>query len=119
MRGAIFEVALDQTHPLAYGYRRNKVSFFKSNRVFMEKSKNPYATPFYYESKPLMAGWASRENLDMMKNTAAVIVNAVGSGRVINIAENPNFRALWLGGTKLFMNSIFFGKIISAASARL
>jgi hypothetical protein len=42
----------------------------------------------------------------------------VGTGRVINIADNPNFRAFWLGGAKLFMNAIFFGRIIDAASAR-
>jgi hypothetical protein len=42
----------------------------------------------------------------------------VGNGRVINIADNPNFRAFWLGGSKLFMNAIFFGRIIDAASAR-
>ena len=84
----------------------------------MEKSKNPYATPFYYGSKPLQSGWVSKENLDAIKNSAAVIVNTVGNGRVINIADNPNFRAFWLGGSKLFMNAIFFGRIIDAASAR-
>jgi len=84
----------------------------------MEKSRNPYATPFFYGAKPLQSGWVSRENADVIKNSAAVVVNALGEGRIINIADNPNFRAFWLGGTKLFMNSIFFGKIIDAASAR-
>jgi hypothetical protein len=36
------------------------------------------------------------------KNSAAVVVNTVGNGRVINIADNPNFRAFWLGGSKLY-----------------
>jgi hypothetical protein len=84
----------------------------------MEKSRNPYATPFYYGRAPLQSGWISRENGEMVKQSAAVIVNTVGSGRVINISENPNFRAFWLGGTKLFMNAIFFGRIIDAASGR-
>jgi hypothetical protein len=84
----------------------------------MEKSKNPYATPFYYGAKPLQSGWVSKENGDAIRNSAAVIVNTVGDGRVINIADNPNFRAFWLGGTKLFMNAIFFGRIIDAASGR-
>ena len=84
----------------------------------MEKSKNPYATPFYYGSKPLQSGWVSKENADVIKNSAAVIVNTVGSGRVINIADNPNFRAFWLGGNKLFMNAIFFGRNIDAGSGR-
>jgi hypothetical protein len=116
--GAIFGADADLAHPLAYGYNQKTISLFKANKVFMEKSKNPYATPFYYGNKPLQSGWVSRENMDAIKNSAAVIVNTVGTGRVINIADNPNFRAFWLGGTKLFMNAIFFGRIIDAASAR-
>ncbi len=118
IQGAIFGAEADLTHPLAYGYHQKTVSLFKGNRIFMEKSKNPYATPFYYGSKPLQSGWVSKENGDAIQNSAAVLVNTVGAGRVINIADNPNFRAFWLGGTKLFMNAIFFGRIIDAASGR-
>ena len=116
--GAIFGADVDLAHPLAYGYNQKTVSLFKANKVFMEKSKNPYATPFYYGSKSLQSGWVSQENYTAIKNSAAVIVNTVGNGRVINIADNPNFRAFWLGGSKLFMNAIFFGKIIDAATGR-
>jgi len=116
--GAIFGAEVDLAHPLAYGYNQKTVSLFKANKVYMEKSKNPYATPFYYGSKPLQSGWVSKENMDAIKNSAAVIVNSIGNGRVISIADNPNFRAFWLGGSKLFMNAIFFGRIIDAASAR-
>lgn len=118
MSGAIFGADVDLTHPLAYGYTKPTLSLFKANKVFMEKSKNPYATPFYYSDNPLQSGWVSKANLNAIKNSAAVIVNTVGSGRVINIADNPNFRAFWLGGTRLFMNAIFFGKVIDAASGR-
>jgi len=118
MSGAIFGAEADLSHPLAYGYNQQIVSLFKANRVFMEKSKNPFATPFYYGARPLQSGWLSKENSDAVKNSAAVVVNTVGSGRVISIADNPNFRAFWLGGTKLFMNAIFFGRNIDAASGR-
>lgn len=118
MSGAIFGAEVDLSHPLAYGYNQKNVSLFKANRVFLEKSKNPFATPFYYGSQPLQSGWLSKENADAVKNSAAVVVNTVGGGRVINIADNPNFRAFWLGGTKLFMNAIFFGRIVDAASGR-
>ncbi len=116
--GAIFGAEADLTHPLAFGYSQKTVSLFKANKVFMEKSKNPYATPFMYGSKSMQSGWVSRENGEAIKNSAAVIVNTVGNGRVINIADNPNLRAFWLGGAKLFMNAIFFGRIIDAASGR-
>ncbi|MBN8688343.1 MAG: zinc carboxypeptidase [Chitinophagales bacterium] len=116
--GAIFGAEADLTHPLAFGYTQKTVSLFKANKVFMEKSKNPYATPFFYGPRSMQSGWVSRENGEAIKNSAAVIVNTVGNGRVINIADNPNLRAFWLGGTKLFMNAIFFGRIIDAASGR-
>ena len=107
MNGAIFEANIDNTHPLAYGYNTKTVSMFKANKVFMEKSKNPYATPFYFGSSPLQSGYLSAENLGAIKNSASVIVNTVGSGRIINIGDDPNFRGFWLGGTKLMMNAIF------------
>jgi hypothetical protein len=118
MSGAIFRADVDLSHPLAYGYTHPYVSLFKANRVFMDKSKNPFGTPFYYKSSPLESGWLSRENYEAVKNSAAVVVNASGSGRIISIADNPNLRAFWLGGSKLMMNAIFFGRIIDAASAR-
>jgi hypothetical protein len=118
MSGAIFGADADLTHPLAYGYNEKNISFFKANRMFMEKSKNPFGSPFFYTGNALQSGWVSKENTEAIKNAAAVIVNAVGAGRIINIDNNPNFRAFWLGGTKLMMNAIFFGKIIDAASAR-
>jgi hypothetical protein len=118
MSGAIFRAEADLSHPLAYGYSYPWVSLFKANKVFLEKSKNPYATPFYYTSAPLQSGWLSRENYEGVKNSAAVVVSTMGSGRVISIADNPNLRAFWLGGTKLMMNALFFGRIIDAASAR-
>ncbi|HEY0057659.1 MAG TPA: M14 metallopeptidase family protein [Flavisolibacter sp.] len=117
MRGAIFGAIADLTHPLAYGYSSPLVSMFKANKVYMEKSKNPFATPFIYGESPLQSGWLSRQNKEAVKSAAAVVVSGVGSGRVISIADNPNFRAFWLGGTKLMMNALFFSKAIDTSSA--
>ncbi|ULQ57238.1 M14 family metallopeptidase [Flavihumibacter rivuli] len=116
--GAIFRASMDLTHPLAYGYNQPYVDLFKAGKNFPEKSKNPYATPFAYGEKPLQSGYISKENYAAIKNSAAVIVNTVGSGRVISIADNPNFRAFWLGGNKLLMNAIFFGRNIDPGSGR-
>ncbi len=115
--GVILGAEMDLTHPLAFGYSTDKISLFKSNRVFMEKSKNAYATPLMYEKDPLQSGWVSRENTEAIRNSAAVVIQTLGQGRIIHISDNPNFRAFWLGGTKLFMNAIFFGRSIDAASA--
>ncbi len=111
MRGAIFRAEADLSHPLAYGYTKPYISTFKANKVFMERSKNPFATPFYYKDAPLQSGWLSRQNKDATKGSAAVVVSGLGSGKVVSIADNPNLRGFWLGGSKLMMNALFFGKI--------
>ena len=118
MNGAIFRAAIDLSHPLAYGYYYPFVDLFKANAVYPERNKNPYSNPLVYGEKPLQSGFVTKENYDAIKNSAAVLVNTLGNGRVISIADNPNFRAFWLGGTKLFMNAIFFGRIIEPGSGK-
>jgi hypothetical protein len=117
MNGAIFRADIDTTHPLCFGYPQPYVDLFKTNSVFLQPSRNPFASPVRYGTNPLQSGFITAQNYDALKGTASVVVQTVGSGRVIHMADNPNFRAFWLGGMKLFMNSLFFGKIIAAGSA--
>jgi hypothetical protein len=117
--GSIFRANVDLTHPLAYGLNYPYVDLFKVGKNFPLKSKNAYATPYFYGDKPLQSGYISKENYEAIKNSAAVVVSALGSGRVISIADNPNFRGFWLGANKLMMNAVFFGKTIDPASARV
>jgi hypothetical protein len=85
--------------------------------VFLQIPKKPFACPMTYGSAPLQAGYITQQNYAALKNSAAVVVQSVGSGKVIAMADNPNFRAFWLGGSKLFVNALFFGSLISAGSA--
>ena len=116
--GGIFRAAIDTTHPLFYGYSHPYLDLFKVGKTFPEKIKNPYANPARYGDAPLQSGYISRENYMAIKNSAAVLVTGLGTGRVISIADNPNFRGFWLGGTKLMLNSLFFGRIIDTGRGR-
>lgn len=116
--GAIFEASVDVTHPLLYGYDRPTLSIFKSNNIFMEKSKNPYANPVTFGNSPLQSGYISKQNYTQVKNSSVAGVSALGSGRVIGFTDNLCFRAFWLGTNKLFTNAIFYGPTISSGSAR-
>jgi hypothetical protein len=33
------------------------------------------------------------------------------------MVDNPNFRAIWYGTNKLFLNAIFFGQVIEGGTA--
>ena len=60
-----------------------------------------------------MAGYCSDENVEKMKGTAALVVHPMGRGRVILIADNPNFRGFWHGPARVFLNAIYFGAFVN------
>ena len=110
--GAIFEVDLDITHPIAYGYHSRKLPVYKNNGIFISPSKSRFSTVAKYTNKPHIDGYITKENLDKMSNSASIVVSKVGNGRVVMFADNPNFRGSWLGTNKLFMNAVFFGQLV-------
>lgn len=116
--GAIFETKLDLSHPLAYGYSDETLPVFRRGNLFLETSENPYASPVIYTNTPLMAGYISDKNLSILKKSAAIIVSGYGSGKVICMADNPNFRAFWHGTNRLFINAVFFGKTINNSTTQ-
>lgn len=115
--GAIFEVDLDLSHPIAYGLTKAKMPIFRNTTLFMEKSKNTYANPVRYTQSPLLNGYISEENAKLLGGTSAVTINRAGSGKVISFTDNTNFRAFWYGTNRLFMNAVFFGQTISGSAA--
>lgn len=112
LKGTIFEANLDITHPIGFGYKSSRIPILRRGNVFLEPSKNPYASPLKYTNAPLISGYIRSENYDVIKNSASIIVSKFGKGKVISFADNPNFRMLWKGTTKLFANAVFFGNII-------
>ncbi|MCP4664345.1 MAG: zinc carboxypeptidase [bacterium] len=110
--GAIFELELDTTHPLAYGYRRTTLPVFRNSKVFLEPEPNPYTTVARYSGTPLLSGYVSGENYSRLVRTPAVIADRVERGAIVRMVDNPNFRGFWYGTNKLLLNAIFFGPII-------
>ncbi len=111
--GAIFQVDLDITHPIAYGYQKRNLPVYKNNTVFLKPSSNKFSTVASYSQEPHIDGYISDENMNLLKKSASIIVSKIGQGRVVLFADNPNFRGAWYGTNKLFMNAIFFGSLIN------
>jgi len=107
--GSIFEITIDLTHPLAYGYSSELLPVFKSGTMILEASKKAGANPFHYSKSSLLSGYSSNENTNRISGSPAVAVSVYGQGRVICFVDNPNFRAYWYGTNTLFMNAIFWG----------
>lgn len=116
--GTIFNGMLDRTHPLGYGVDKDQIALFRTNTLFLEPHKDPYSTPVHYTGTPLVSGYVSSENLELIKNSAAVIAVGKGRGAIILMADNPNFRGYWYGTNKLLFNGLFFGSAISDGRRR-
>jgi hypothetical protein len=116
--GAIFNVSIDLTHPLLFGYYNTTMPVFKSNNLFMEKSKSAYGNPVVFSSSSLISGYISKQNYGKLQNSAFAGVSIFGQGRIVGFTDNLCFRAFWLGTNKMMMNAIFYGAMINAASGR-
>ncbi|SDG50380.1 M14 family zinc carboxypeptidase [Psychroflexus sediminis] len=115
--GAIFEVDLDLTHPLAFGYTREKLPVYRNSEVWIAPSENPYATVAKYTDAPHIDGFITDKNLnEFLKPSASLIVSKVGRGRVVLFADNPNFRGSWYGTNRLFLNALFLGQHVDIPS---
>lgn len=107
--GSIFETVLDLTHPLCYGYTRDRLPVFKSDAGAETKDANVYNNPVMYTADPLLSGYCSKENIQRIRNTPLASIHG---RRIISIYDNTNFRAITWGTNKIFLNAIFFGQIL-------
>ncbi len=110
--GAIFEAKLDRSHPINFGYKNNRIAMFRNTNIYLKPEKNSYDNPIQYTSDPLLSGYISEENEELIKNSVPFKVKRMGKGRVILFTDNTNFRAFWYGTNKLLMNAIFFGQMM-------
>ncbi|MEE2939803.1 MAG: M14 family zinc carboxypeptidase, partial [Planctomycetota bacterium] len=109
--GTIFRADVDGSHPIAYGLG-STIAVFRNFEETLPEAADPYATPLRYAQDPLIAGFASQENVDRLAGSAAVRVERVGSGTVVAMIDDPCFRGVWYGTRRLLVNAIFFGHTV-------
>ena len=103
--GAVYRVALDSSHPLAYGYpghtyvlkrRADAVEFLATGwNVGVARSGAP------------AAGFAGARAQARLQDTLVFGVEEVGRGQVVYLVDSPLFRGFWADGELLFANAIF------------
>ena len=92
------------------------MSIYRNGSTFLKPAEKTYNTVAQYAPNPLIGGYLHREMGKYIANSAAILVSEDGAGRVILFADNPNFRAVWYGTNKLFLNALFFGSNITPLS---
>lgn len=110
--GAIFEARIDRSHPINFGYTNDKIALFRNTEQFLKPNKYSYNNPIQYTSNPLLSGYINNSNLELLKDSVPFQIEKFGSGNVMVFTDNTNFRAFWLGTTKLFLNGLFLSDLM-------
>jgi hypothetical protein len=113
INGAIFQSDLDITNPIAFGINDRRLFINKNGPTILVPSRNKYATVARYTANSFINGYASKENITRVNNSAAIVTSNEGAGTVILFADDPTYRSYWLGTNRLFLNSLFFGNLLN------
>jgi glutamine amidotransferase-like uncharacterized protein len=107
--GAIMKLRLDATHPLGYGLP-DTIYALKTTKAVFELTDKAHNVAIYAKS-PKFAGFLSAKNAEWIGDTAGITSEAVGRGRIILFADDPNFRHFWPSMMRLFTNAVVFGQL--------
>ena len=108
--GAIFQASIDRSHPINFGFSEDKIALFRNTNIYIEPKKQSFENPIRYTQTPLLSGYISEENLQVLKGSVPFVTQSMGAGRVIGFTDNTNFRAFWYGTNRLLLNALFFGE---------
>ncbi len=115
--GALFESDVDITHPMGFGYVRRLVATNRNTSIVLPVPEDPYAQVAVYTEQPLLSGYASPKRIGEISGTPMITAERHGRGAVVLFADNPNFRATYLGAEKLFLNALFFSTAFDRSRA--
>lgn len=107
--GTIMKLRLDTTHPLGFGLPDTMYAL-KTNKLVFELSDKVHNVAIYAKS-PKFAGFLSAKNAEWIGDTAGIVSEKVGRGRMILFADDPNFRHFWPSLMRLFINALVFGRL--------
>lgn len=113
--GAIFRATVDRTTYLNYGVDRDEMPVLLASGYFFRYSKEG-TNALVFDAKPkiplTVSGFVWEGNTErLLKGTAYVIDESLGSGHVVLFAEDPFFRGMTRANTRPFFNSILFNGV--------
>ncbi len=103
--GSIFNITMDPTHPLGYGYDTSYFSL-KLDAAAYARLDDGWNVGVAGEEAH-MSGFAGYKVKKKLRNTLTFGVQNIGEGSVVYMVDNPLFRAFWYNGKLLFGNAVF------------
>ena len=98
---------VDISHPLAFGLREDLYSLSFNGQALVPSSS--LETVVHYErdaSKLLVSGYASQENLDHLAGLSTAAVERIGSGKIVHLVDNTQYRMFRRGPSRMMQNAV-------------
>ena len=111
--GAIFKANLDRSHPINFGIENNTIPLFRNTNIFLRPDDQSYNNPIKYDQNPLISGYISKKNLEILSNTVPFKIQSKGKGKIIIMTDNTNFRGYWIGTQHYLANMIFYSQFMN------
>jgi hypothetical protein len=107
--GAIGRAALDLTHWLTWGYRRNQLAV-PIPGDFLRPTQGGVNVAVFEGADAILAGFTWPGNTEkFLPGSVWATVDRAGRGSVVAFAESPLFRSFWRGPAMMFANAVMFG----------
>jgi hypothetical protein len=111
--GAVMRASLDLTHPFTFGFESQEIGVLVSGDDFYHPSKDGSNPVAFVGPSLQVAGFVWPENTErLLQGTAWMIDEPIGSGRVVLLADDPNYRLLWPSLSRLFLNAVLIGPTV-------
>ncbi len=104
--GSIYELTMDNSHPLAFGYDETYMSL-KLGSSGYEYLENGWNVAVAKSGDP-RSGFVGYKAKDMLGVSLSYGVQNMGAGSVVYMVDNPFFRGFWHNGKLLIGNAVFF-----------
>jgi hypothetical protein len=105
--GAVWKVALDTTHPLAFGFGPTFYTLKMDDNVYEFISEEGWNVGVIKQDPPL-AGFVGSKLRPQIKDALSIGQLPVGRGSVTVFTDDILFRSFWESGKLMLCNAVFF-----------
>ncbi|MFT5249430.1 MAG: putative membrane protein [bacterium] len=107
IRGSVYKVAIDNTHPMAFGYKDNYYSLKQGSKSYKFLDSG-YNVGYIKGDALSVAGFSGEEAKKGLKNSIVFAEKRMGRGSAIYLVDDVLFRSFWENGKLFLVNAIFF-----------
>ncbi len=103
--GTAFNATIDNTHPLAFGMKKELYSLKYDNLAF-KPDPDLQSVGVYTKENAFVAGYADAENQKNIAGNTFAGVLPLGQGKIVFLLDNTQYRMFWRGPTRMMENAV-------------